>query len=269
MASIARQAIHMRELSASIEGQITDPHRPLIAVAAEVSEAHTIPSHRHPRAQLLYAVEGYLRVGIGASQWVVSPRTGVWIPCGASHQVDASHGVSYRSIFISPSTAKRLPAHCGPITVDPLTRELMLEAATFGKHYRADSAESRLIDVLQDRLRRLGPETLPLPLPQDPRARRICEALLAQPSTNHTLEIWGRRVGASARTLARLFLRETGITFSQWVRRARLSIALNRMTQGETVTRVALDLGYGSASAFCAMFRQTLGTSPSRYLRGR
>lgn len=132
--------------------------------------------------------------------------------------------------------------------------------------YRPNSAESRLLDVLHDRLRRIQPDILPIPLPHDIRARRICDALLAQPADNHSLETWGRQVGASARTLARLFLHETGMTFSEWVRRARLSFALNRMMQGEAVTTVALDMGYASSSAFCAMFRRMLGASPGQYL---
>ena len=256
----------MRTLSASSEGQIIDPTRPLIATAADVSDAHIIPTHHHPRGQLLYAVSGAMRVRIGAAAWIVSPRTGVWVPCGAPHQVEASASVSYRSVFISPATARAIPVYGAPITIDALSREIILEAATFGAHYRPDSAESRLLNVLQDRLLRVPEEALPIPLPRDARARRVCDALLAHPADDRSLEAWGRQAGASARTLARLFLRETGMTFSDWVRRMRLSLALDRLMQGERVTTVALDLGYASPSAFCAMFRRTLGVSPRRYL---
>jgi AraC-like DNA-binding protein len=214
---------------------------------------------------LLYAVSGSMRVRLGTAAWIVSPRTGVWVPCGVPHQVEAVASVSYRSVFVSPVVAQAIPAYRAPITIDALTREIILEATTFGAHYRPDSAESRLIEVLHDRLQRVPAEVMPIPLPRDTRTRRICDALLEHPDDNHSLETWGRLVGASARTLARLFLRETGMTFSDWVRCMRLSLALDRLIQGETVTTVALDLGYASPSAFCAMFRRTLGTSPSHY----
>lgn len=256
----------MRALFASPEGQITDPARALIATATEVSGAHIIPTHHHPRGQLLYAVSGNMRVRLGAATWAVSPRSGVWVPCGVPHQVEAAASVSYRSVFISPAVAQAIPAYSAPITIDALTRETILEAATFGAHYRPHSAESRLIEVLHDRLRCVPAEAMPIPLPRDTRARRICDAMLAHPADNRSLETWGLLVGASARTLARLFLRETGMTFSDWVRRMRLSLALDRLIQGETITMVALDLGYASPSAFCAMFRRTLGASPSHYL---
>ena len=254
----------MRILSASSEGQLIDPQRPLIATAAEVSDAHLIPTHQHPRGQLLYAVNGAMRVRMGTSGWIVSPRTGVWVPCGMPHQVEASTSVSYRSVFVNPVIAQAIP-HRGPISIDALTREIILEAATFGAHYRPDSAESRLIEVLHDRLRRVSAATLPVPLPRDMRARRICDALMAQPADHRNLETWGRLVGASPRTLARLFVRETGMTFSAWVRHMRLSLALDRLMRGDSVTTVALDLGYASPSVFCAMFRRTLGSSPGRY----
>ena len=254
----------MRALSASSEGQNIDPTRPLVVSAAEVPDAHFIPMHHHPRGQLLYAVSGAMRVRVGASGWIDSPRTGVWVPCGMPHQVEAGASVSYRSVFVNPAAAQAI-SHRGPISIDALTREIILEAATFGAHYRPDSAESRLIEVLHDRLRRVSAAALPIPLPGDARTRRICDALLAHPADNRNLETWGHLVGASARTIARLFVRETGMTFSAWVRHMRLSLALDRLIQGDSVTTVALDLGYASPSAFCAMFRRMLGSSPGRY----
>lgn len=181
------------------------------------------------------------------------------------HQVEAGASVSYRSVFVNPAAAQAI-SHRGPISIDALTREIILEAATFGAHYRPDSTESRLIEVLHDRLLRVSAAALPIPLPHDARTRRICDALLAHPGDNRNLETWGHLVGASARTIARLFVRETGMTFSAWVRHMRLSLALDRLMQGDSVTTVALDLGYASPSAFCAMFRRALGSSPGRYL---
>ena len=72
--------------------------------------------------------------------------------------------------------------------------------------------------------------------------------------------------GQSSRSLARLFLKETGTSFSTWRQHTRLMLALPRLAAGEPVTRVALDLGYASPSAFTRMFRRVLGVSPSEYL---
>jgi len=256
----------MLTLSASAEGQIIDTARPIIVSAAEVDEAHEIAPHQHPRGQLLFAEQGVMQVSVGASTWRVTPRMGLWVPSAMPHRVTASAGISYRSLFVNPSHARGLP-QCGmALDIPALTRALICEAATFGADYRPQSAEARLIAVLQDRLPSLSAAKLSLPLPQDARARRVCDALLDSPAENRSLAAWGQSVGASSRTLARLFLRETGMSFGAWVQCLRLSLALERLILGEPVTRIALELGYATPSAFGAMFRRVLGTSPHRYM---
>ena len=99
----------------------------------------------------------------------------------------------------------------------------------------------------------------------DKRARRITDTLLDYPSDTRTLQDWARELGASERTLARLFSRETGMTFGQWRQQVKLLAALARLARGESVTAVAFDLGYASQSAFIAMFRRALGRTPGRY----
>lgn len=257
----------MRTLSASSDGENTDIARPLIVSAADVLDAHVIPAHSHPRGQLIYASSGSLRVHMGKPAWVITPRMGVWVPSGVPHQVTASAGVSYRSVFVSPAAARSIPMLGAPLAIDALTREIILEAASFGDAYQPDSPESRLLSVLHDRLRHVAADPLPITMPHDSRARRVGEALLENPADDRSLESWGKQVGASGRTLTRIFQRETGYTFADWVRRMRVSLALDRLSQGQSVTAIALDLGYASPSAFCAMFRRAIGTSPGRYLR--
>jgi AraC-like DNA-binding protein len=104
-----------------------------------------------------------------------------------------------------------------------------------------------------------------VPACNDTRLRRVTEALLADPSDPRGLEQFAAMAGASARTLARLFRRETGMSFGAWRQQARLIEALARLGAGEPVTNVALELGYESPSAFTAMFRRSLGVTPSRY----
>ena len=99
----------------------------------------------------------------------------------------------------------------------------------------------------------------------DPRIKTVTAALTAQPALNDTLRQWAPRVGASERTLARLFLKETGMTFGAWRQRLRLLTAVARLGEGDPVTSVAYDLGYESPSAFIAMFRKNLGRTPGRY----
>jgi AraC-like DNA-binding protein len=93
--------------------------------------------------------------------------------------------------------------------------------------------------------------------------------LLEQPGDPRTLDEWAPSTNASPRTLARLFVAETGLTFGAWRQQARVLEAMGRLGGGQAVTDVALDLGYDSVSAFSAMFRRAAGVSPSAYRPSR
>lgn len=256
----------MQNVSASTEGRNADASRPLIVCGADVAHAHVIDAHAHRRAQLLYAIEGSIEVKVaGHAAWVLTPRAAVWVPGGVAHGVRAAGAVAYRSVFARADGLTRLPPRVVPCAVDALTRAIIAEAATIGDGYRENSTESRLLGVLHDRLAALRTDPLPLAMPRDPRARRVCTALLENPADDRSLAEWGHVVGASSRTLSRIFVRETGVGFSAWVQRMRLSRALDLLEAGASVTATALDLGYASVSAFCAAFRRQFGRSPGRY----
>lgn len=119
--------------------------------------------------------------------------------------------------------------------------------------------------LILDELQALPIAPLHLPEPSDQRLRRITTALQQNPADDRTLEAWGQVVGASSRTLARLFRRETGMNYQQWQRQVRLLTGLIRLAEGQSVTTVAMDVGYESPSAFIAMFRRALGTAPNQY----
>jgi methylphosphotriester-DNA--protein-cysteine methyltransferase len=85
-----------------------------------------------------------------------------------------------------------------------------------------------------------------LPQPADARLRRICARLQQQPHDPSTLGDWPASLQIDAKTIQRLFARETGMTFGQWRQQARLLRALERLAGGEKVVDVALALGYES-----------------------
>jgi AraC-like DNA-binding protein len=73
----------------------------------------------------------------------------------------------------------------------------------------------------------------------------------------------------SRRTFTRLFRAQTGVSFAAWRQQVCMLAAITRLSDGQPVTRVALELGYASASAFTSAFRRILGDTPSRYLEVR
>ena len=108
---------------------------------------------------------------------------------------------------------------------------------------------------------------LALPLPVDQRLLQITQSLIKNPADTRVLGDWALKVGASKRTLNRLFSKQTGMSFRTWRQQLRLHRGLELLAAGESVTLVAIELGYENTSAFIAMFRRCLGSTPTRYLR--
>jgi AraC-like DNA-binding protein len=217
--------------------------------------------------RLVYASRGAMRVRTTQGEWMVPPHRALWVPAGVSHRVEMKGRVSLRSLFFQPALSGRLPRECRVMNVSALLRELILHVAkraVVDPHLRS---EGHAIGLLLSQLAGIEVVPLQLPLPRDPRASRAASLLSTPAGTRRPLASVGRTVGASPRTLQRLFAAETGLTFEKWRQRARLIRSVELLSEGWKVTRVALEVGYDSPSAFIAMFRRELGSTPRRYLQ--
>src|SRR3546814_3034762 len=107
--------------------------------------------------------------------------------------------------------------------------------------------------MLLDALLRSPSLAVHWPQPRDARLRKICDRIAAAPHDNTTATQWAQTLHVDAKTIQRLFARETGMSFGQWRQQARLLTALERLAQGERVLDVALALGYASPGAFATM----------------
>ncbi len=242
-----------------------DVPRPIVTRPNDYTTSRTTGLHWHVRAQLLYASQGVMTVSTATGNWVVVPQRAVWIPATERHNLQWLGPLSIRSLFIQPDAAVGFPTECCVVNVSPLLRELIAAACMLPKQYVLGGREEHIMTLILDEIRAVSVAPLHLPEPRDPRLVQICTAIKTHPADDQTLDSWGRSVGASSRTLARLFLAETGLSFRQWQQQARLLESLVRLADGQAVTTVAAEVGYESTSAFIAMFRRVLGTTPKKY----
>ena len=170
-----------------------------------------------------------------------------------------------RTLYIEPAAAKRMPRGCEVFEVTPLLRELILRATELPLEYEERGPAGRVMRLLLDELAALPRLPYNLPMPKTAPLDAICARLMQAPNDPATLEDLAARHRTTARTLARHFRRQTGMSFAEWRRRARLLRALGWIAEGRPILAVALDLGYDSPSAFSAMFRRELGAPPSHF----
>lgn len=77
-----------------------------------------------------------------------------------------------------------------------------------------------------------------------------------------SLEDFATVVGASSRTLARLFRSETGTSFRQWRQQVRLTEAFGALSAGASLAQAARLAGHATQPAFGAAFRSMFGMTP-------
>jgi AraC-like DNA-binding protein len=236
-------------------------------LAYEFSHGHVIPDHFHPEDQLVYASRGVMTVETFDGTWVVPPRRAVWIPAKTPHRVAMSGQVSMRTLYLRRGMAKTLPRSCCVVNVSPLMQELIVHACQYPRITRRSKMHAHLIDLILDQLE--GVQAIPLQLstPSDQRAMRVARILERQPADARSLVALCRQAGASKRTIERIFARETSLSLGKWRQQLRLLRSLQLLAAGEKITTAALEAGYSTPSAFIAMFRKALGTTPRQYCK--
>jgi AraC-like DNA-binding protein len=239
--------------------------RPVIALGADYPDRHDTGPHRHRRGQLLYGSTGLLMVRTSEGTWMTPPQRGIWIPPGIVHDVRMLGAVTMRSLYVDPDAARGMPERCQVIDIPPLMRALLTEAVELPREYDLDGRDGALMALVQHELLRLPPLPLSLPLPEHKTLARRCRAFILRPTPHETIDDWSRSLGLSRRSFTRLFRRELGLSFVEWRQKACLMAALPRLAEGESVTSVALDLGYDNPAAFTTMFKRVLGLPPRMY----
>ena len=220
--------------------------------------------HVHREAQLLFSTSGLMQVATPKGLWLAPPARAVWLPAGIEHGLEVLADIELRALLIpSPlldahPLAARLDREF-VVRVRPLLRQLILGLF----EPTVDPRRTRLLlELTLYELPEAEDGATFMPMPSDPRARRIAESVLAHPEDDPSLEVLATRVGVSARTVSRLFPLETRITFKAWRQRARVVSALNLLSEGIAIKQVAARLGFSSTAAFGHAFRRVFGITP-------
>ncbi|SDV47187.1 AraC family transcriptional regulator [Chitinasiproducens palmae] len=239
--------------------------RPAVVRRLQVEDYDAeIPVHRHRKGQLILALHGAVTCSVAGALWIVPPQCGVWIPGDMPHSNRATANARLCYLFVEPDIVA-LPQACCTLSISPMVREMVLHLANAPLDYEQDGHTGQLARVLLDELVLMPTEQLYLPVSDHPKIRTMADALSANPEDRSTITQWANRLALSERTLARLVIKETGLTFGRWRQQLHLLVAIRELASGVSVQRVSESLGYESVTAFITMFKKALGLSPTRY----
>jgi len=242
--------------------------RPIGILIAEYPAGNYDPPHLHPRAQMIYATDGVISVMTEEASFTIPPQRAVWVPAGVRHEAISKSHVSLKTLYIRPDAHPGLPTRAQVLKVSPLLRELIVEASGMELEYDEAGREGRLMGLILDEIvesARRAAVALQIRMPATARLVKVCRDVMREPAREADLGACADAAGMSRRTFTRAFRAETGMSFNAWHQQVRLAEALSLLSQGQSVTTAAFDVGYNSASAFTAMFRRTFGVAPRGY----
>jgi len=237
---------------------------PVIGLASTLAE-HDSGMHRHRRGQLLYTRQGCVRITLAQQLCLLPPSRAAWIPAGISHRAVMQQSVDYRSIYLVDDLCGELPQKVCVIEVSPLLRAVLepMATAAFDTDWRQGKF-AHLLGLCLSEIHDAAQQPMLLPLPRDKRLEPLLAVPEQLPPTLHVLE---KQIGASSRTIGRIFQRETGMSYQQWRQQWRLMRAIELLATARSLSCCAFELGFASDSAFIAFFKSMTGSTPGQWLK--
>ena len=132
--------------------------------------------------------------------------------------------------------------------------QLLKIYAILGEHYLTTSATAAEMNLLQRQLS--GEDAF----------NRALDHLNKTYMDDVTLDSLAAYAGFSRYTLSRMFRQHTGLTFTQYLSKRRVDMAMELLSGTRTpVTQVALQCGFNSIATFNRVFREVKGCTPTQY----
>jgi AraC-like DNA-binding protein len=237
---------------------------PVVGIAAALGD-HDSGLHQHQRGQLLFTRQGCTRITLSRQLCLLPPSRAAWIPPGVAHRAVMQQSVDYRSIYLTPALCAALPQAVCVIEVNPLLRAVLepIALADFDTDWQRDKFV-HLLGLCLSEISDAAQQPLLLPLPVDKRLAPLLASLEQLPAQLQVLE---QQIGASGRTIGRIFQRETGMSYQQWRQQWRLMRAIELLATGRNIGYSAFELGFSTDSAFIAFFKEMTGTTPGAWLK--
>jgi AraC-like DNA-binding protein len=233
---------------------------PICTVVRE-GDAVDFEAHVHSCGQLVFAQQGPMLLETSSGIVRMGPDRAAWLPAGEPHAVFLDRRFRYHSLYIDTDFCPR--GTCGVFILSPLLRELIIDVSLWPDSDLSTDEKMRRAYVIVDEILRAPRTGSSVRIPDDKKLGIICRAIERNTSIDKSLEDWAVEVGASTKTLQRLFLSQTGMPFRQWRNHVRMTRALELQMSGMREIDVALAVGYATEGAYAQAFKSFYGHPPS------
>jgi len=241
---------------------------PAMFRSAYVPAEGVYPQHQHAWGEFVYSFSGVMEVKVADHHYLAPPQYGIWLPPDLDHVGLNRYEAHHCSLYIARAGCAVLPPTPCALTVSPLMRAMLEDLRQQAPEAASTPQHARLLQVLVDQLAVAPRAGSYLPSSDDPALGAVLRMLQGQPGDNRSLPELAHAAHTTERTLMRRARRDLGMSLADWRQRLRVVKAMPLLEGGQTVETIALDLGYGSASAFITMFKRLVGATPDEFRKG-
>lgn len=237
--------------------------------------------HFHPEMELVFVIEGtveatvkdktctlsredFLLVNSGLSHRLKCPRSSIACTVSISCRTIAEASGEESNLFFCSSLEGTEPRH------QELRRILHELVYTKIKKKRSTSCLKRsvlykLLDCLLEYFR-IPSQEKGAAQSDDVKLMRVYEYINRNYQESISLTALADQLYMSKSTLSRFFKKETGVYFADYLNQVRLKHAMEDLSYTDkNVTKIAMDSGFSSPSAFNKLFRESYGVTPTEY----
>lgn len=250
--------------------QADDSHLHLDAYQYHAGEEVEVYPHSNLWGDFNFSLDGILEFKIDQKVYLSPPNYGVWIPPLTAHQAisryeDETHFICFR---ISPLWSEKLATSPKVIQISPFislfTRHFLEQ-----RHHQTVAQQWHKLLVLFDELSLAPGDDYYLPLSHDTALKPLLDFMLQ--AEHHALKLGDicQHFSISERHLLRLTQQQFQMPISEWRNRAKLIYSMDRLKAGQSVKRIALDLGYQHPSAFIEFFKRYTRITPEQFRKQR
>lgn len=234
----------------------------VVGIAAEMGK-HDSGFHSHQRGQLLFTQLGCMKITLNTRISILPPMRIAWIPPQVEHRVEIYDSSGYRSVYLADKYLNNFPKQSEILSISPLLREILEQIAIADfKTQWEEGRYANLLAVFFDEIKQAKPQTTYLQIPKDRRLNHLSFETLPP-----LLKEIAQYIGASEKTITRIFYKETGLSYQQWRQQWRLLKAIELLSTHYRYCEISQLLGFASDSAFITFFKKMTGRTPQEYLK--
>jgi len=218
---------------------------------------------------LAYCAAGSMRLEIESRYFFLQPTKAVWIPAGMNVFAQIPNSITCCSILFNPDCFPKHDPVVKTIDLTPLARHMILYCKRWSATDNTNDKSAHLFygalaSIIAERMDTLTTDWVPRG-----HSRLVARAVdLTMDRHSEPIELAqiASELASSERTLSRRIVEETGMRWSDLLRRFRIIAARDMLASTDSqITHVATSVGYNSQSAFNRAFKTETGLTPSRY----